>query len=419
MENRRVDIMADEKNLRRAAQAKPSSKILIGAALVLAALIVVAAYYWSMPAPAPKQAGPAANQTGAELLSQPGAVALIGALEKQKKVPESYVIGYFERDPIGQTDNITVEKSQYAAGAEIKNGVYTRSLYVGGGQITACLRLGRQNEKCADLQNNSGLRQAIGDMNKSLIFFGGNETAANTEAAKQLIGNAVIQFNESPKESEVAGRKCTEILYTYSPPIAAGQKIRIEKCADEEYGVFLSSNETKEVQIGADNKSINLTYSVIYTKFEPGANPSIVAPSTNAGEQETATAFEDMAAVMSDVRDCGWSINTKDAFNKCIFAAALNHDMVSLCKVSEGEDEADLCALRLAKTSGKPEYCEEAGAMKNDCYLEYAYATGDASYCSMADSADGKEKCLNALKGKNETISTGGSPANSTIPASG
>lgn len=387
--------MADEKLGAGARQAKPSSKILIGAAFVLAALILAAAYYWFMPA---SQAQPvAAQQQEPDLLQRPGAVALLDALQKQENMSEKYHIEYYQVDPLGQVENFVVDKNGGMGLASIKNDVYTQDFFFGNGKTIACLTPAGENRKCAKYYNNSDFLKKIEAANSSLIFFDRNASVENAQAANQLIRNAVIQFSGDPSESEVAGRKCVNMTYQYDAPVAAGQKVWIEKCADEQYGVFLSNIETKEAPIGLHNESVNLTYTVVYTKFEPGVGANILEPGVNMTEEEAAAAFTEMGQVAADLSNCGASISTNDSFNKCVFIAALNYNLPSLCMASEGIGKGDLCVLLLAKSRSMPTYCEKAGSMRNDCYLEYAYANNDSSYCSLIDNTLGKENCTNAL----------------------
>jgi len=370
--------LQDEKN--KIAQGGRNSLL-----VAVVALIIIAAgagSYWMGLAPAQEE-----GETGGgaiDVLQSPQAAMLLGALERQQNVSQKYILEFSLEDIYGQEMLVRAERNENAGMVSHKRSIYEERYYFEGGREFLCVDFPGEAQKCAEVVPDGALKNRTARLKQEFLF----APEGAVEDTRRLIKEGKIVFAKNVTKEEVAGRACTSILYEY---MDAKYIVDMEKCFDDENGIALKSAET--YWVGGENA----TYSAQYTLFEVPQELVIGMPEPNSDEAQVEALVSAGESVSMQAARCVGEIGDGGAYDKCVFKVAFDEKDARICMASKDGKNLQACITRMVVVAGTPEFCVKAGDGKDGCYLEYAYAKKDPSYCTIITNASMREECTGAI----------------------
>ncbi|PIT83998.1 hypothetical protein COU37_05980 [Candidatus Micrarchaeota archaeon CG10_big_fil_rev_8_21_14_0_10_45_29] len=351
--------------------------------VVFALIIIVvgAGSYWMGLAPFPEGNGGEAVDS----LQSPQAVALLGALEKQQNVSQKYVLEFSLDDLYGYGTMVRIERNGDSGMVLHKGSIYDERYYFEEGSEFLCVNFPGEGQKCTGVSPGGELKNRTTQLRQEFLF--APEGAA--EDMRRLIKGGKIVFKKNATGAVVAGRACTNISYEY---VDAGYVVKIERCFDDEFGIALRSSDT--YLVGGESA----TYSAQYSFFEVPQELVINMPEENSDEARVGELLASGNSVSMQAAQCIGDVGDAGAYDKCIFRVAFDAKDARICMASKDEQGMQSCITRLVVATGTPEYCARAEAGKDNCYLEYAYAKKDRSYCTVITNSSMREECVGAIE---------------------
>ncbi|MFA5107927.1 MAG: hypothetical protein WC492_00120 [Candidatus Micrarchaeia archaeon] len=394
--------------------------LMIGSILVLAVLVVAAGYYWmNAPAPNTPENKPITQDNS---LTSPAAKAMLDAYAKQQNFSAPYSLEYTENTSDGSKIIVSLiddGKNKYATAIRV---ISRRQVYLAPNETIVCEKNFAGKENCAKLGENSSLQNYTIGIDSLFLSF--DPTAKSADST--LIKMGVLEFTQEPQEAQVANRKCTLVRYTLDYTKLNATQLALlgmesndtlrtvfgnfsaSRCFDAKTGVVLDQH----LQYVYLKSNQTMAYDKIFSSFET-ENIKISVPEVNVDEKKLQTSLQEMDAVIGQIEEC--TASNAANLSKCVMISAIDRQSVEICQAADSQQGKDNCALNYALRTMDANGCEKAGEMKDECYVNYAYTSSDDSYCTLVMNESLKSECVKIVaEGLSSTNTTSESTPKTT-----
>lgn len=322
---------------------------------------------------------------------------LFGATEKLLRVGD-YTYTYTETQETGYWVEVTISRKGSLSYVHKKDPISERSGYFEGNESIVCIKY-MDEEKCIFVNSTSRFASYANSLRNAL--FREDEMRALAEHQRKLMQYGGLVFEEEVVEKSVDGHPCTEIRYfvDYSgltvaqlneiglsandPLLLRSRQYNFSMCIDPEtYDMY--EKRVEFIDLGRP--------AWMHTKvrnFSWGTGMDVQKPQELAGEEELHRLYSKITGVAEAYLSCLMKNNTE----RCIAEVAVIWSNPMLCR--EAGSERDFCLINAGLGAEDPSVCDEVGAgMKDACYIEFANALGDSSFCGRIANTTIREQCL-------------------------
>ncbi len=353
--------------------------VLAGVALVAVLLTI----YFTGVKPAPGQAdGP-----GAAMLATPQAKLLFDSFGKMGKMGD-YEMEYEEKS-LGLPAKIFLAKNGSAKFVSVKTAVDEREFYSDGSGQYACEEYG--GRKNCTLVNSSLLLSNFAK-GQEARFFDEASTARERDRAEFLIRKGAINFTGGVVEKVVGGSACRQIEYATdyrrltleelavvgipsdSPIVIQFSDFRWKWC-------FAESGVPIAYEMSYKRAGQTYLSGYVASRFVEGENSGFEHPKTLSAEAGVDAMFSTVLSRLDGYIECEKWISAKDK-DLCYSGKAISNNDEKYCAPIRDAAKKDRCYISLVgKAGGADGMCEFVSGLKDDCYGQAAFVSGNSSFC--------------------------------------
>ncbi len=412
--------------------------------IVVGVFVVAGAWYYTQGQNgAPVTTGPNATVNTVNLLTSPGAVALLSSFDHLQAMPNSYNLSFSEKID-GIDANISLAQKGNDRVAILTTAFNRREYYWIGNQTIACEQSATEPRVCAAIDNQTQLMAYGARLNAT--FPSTNNEAEQKANHARMIQLGALHFRAPPQSRVVAGRSCTDLTYTFDftqltpsqlgqigmtvndPLVTMFRNYVVEKCVDDQLGIALVSKLQYEYVDPRTQQHVQLTDGLQYQTFQTPLPGSLAAPALNANGTQLLEETGRVNDMLGTIGTCLGAVNVTD-HDQCVRTSAVRYGNVGLCNLVNDSTVRGQCVIIIATDHNAPDECKLAGGLGNECYTNIAVNDRDNSYCKLIADPGQLRICMDAVAlAKNMT---GGAPApgsgnatanqtgNATRPATG
>ncbi|GEM_PF-5839467 len=373
----------------------------------VAVVLLLVGAWWFLAGPGSVPPIVPGNQTnGTSALNSTEARILFASLDRISNL-SAYSMSFSETE--GKVySNTTLTDDGSIRWTHIVTPIGERDTYYDGTNYTFCEKIYNGKEGCALLMNSSYLLGYSDQLNSE--FLDAKSARDNKRLDTILINGGAMKFVGGIGEMTISGRRCWDISYTIDygklnindlreiglspddPTVTRFRNYTVGQCIDDETGVPL---EIELFYYYEDTpRYMKRTLSAISTS----GIESVVVPETSMNETQVELVFADAFDLYSSLLSCDRQ-NTTAQKDTCFTSFASDLSDPAFCSYVTDPLQRDRCGLKLAAKTWDWTVCGALSLIADDCYIEAAGSTRNATWCNYVQNASAKPDCLAAANG--------------------